>query len=441
MEAPGIMIYNKKEREERGRMASNGKARQHHGVKITTRHGKKKDTYQARIRVKRASGKGSDVRTISADSIEDIKKKIDAAISAPAVTHSQRERAMFEDVWQMFYNEREASGMYQPNTLIDYATKYKNHYIYFNGYRMQEITGDRIADFVAYISGKPAGYTESGRAKRYSVRSQKDILNVLIAFMRWARQNGYTSEAFDSSDFIHNTSTAKQKEKQRNEQGEPFSWYTPEEFQRYLDTWKGDEYENRRIMYCIMFFAGLRVSEVYGLRYRDITGKPGAYSIEVKNKATKSRDSDGNYSGKVSNVLKSPSAHRIIPIPDSLAERIEAYRQLKKRKASDLVMDTSFNGVTASHRSHNRTIEKQNEKKPESERLKTITIHEMRKSCLTRWARVNKLDNYTLTTLAGHSSISTTKQYYIGDAKKQTAEDARRQIFGDTEQTERNRDE
>lgn len=416
------------------------KARQYHGVKITTRHGKTKDTYQARIRVRRASGKGSDVRTVSADTMDDIKKKIDAAMSAPAVTHSQKELAKFEDVWQLFYNEREASGMYQPNTLIDYATKYKNHYIYFNGYRMQEITGDRIADFVAYISGKPAGYKENGRAKRYSVRSQKDILNVLMAFMRWARQNGYTSEVFDSSDFMHNTSTAKQKEKQRNEHGEPFQWYTSEEFERYLETWKGDEYENRRIMYCIMFFAGLRVSEVYGLRFKDITGKQGEYSIEVNNKATKSRDGEGRYSGKVSNVLKSPSAHRIIPIPDELEERIEAYRQLKKRKPSDLVMDTSFNGVTASHRSHNMTIEKQNEKLPEDKRLKTITIHEMRKSCLTRWARVNKLDNYTLTTLAGHSSIATTKQYYIGDAKKHTAEDARRQIFKNTEQTERNGD-
>lgn len=440
MEALALIMYNNKRKKGEMHMAG-GKARQYHGVKITTRHGKTKDTYQARIRVRRASGKGSDVRTVSADTMDDIKKKIDAAMSAPAVTHSQKERAKFEDVWQLFYNEREASGMYQPNTLIDYATKYKNHYIYFNGYRMQEITGDRIADFVAYISGKPAGYKENGRAKSYSVRSQKDILNVLMAFMRWARQNGYTSEVFDSSDFMHNTSTAKQKEKQRNERGEAFQWYTSEEFERYLDTWKGDEYENRRIMYCIMFFAGLRVSEVYGLRFKDITGKPGEYSIEVNNKATKSRDGEGRYSGKVSNVLKSPSAHRIIPIPDELAKRIEAYRQLKKRKPSDLVMDTSFNGVTASHRSHNMTIEKQNEKLPEGERLKTITIHEMRKSCLTRWARVNKLDNYTLTTLAGHSSISTTKQYYIGDAKKQTAEDARRQIFGDNKQTERNGEE
>lgn len=350
-------------------------AGRYHGLLIKKRKGKRGITFQTKAR------KNGKPVTLSAKTKEELKAKIDA------LDDTTGDPITLAEAWELYISDRRKAA--QPNTLTGYISKYSSQLHKMGAVRMSGFSEKDITEFIGML-----------KAEGYSSRSINDYMICLFAFVKWARQQGFTDRSFSISDFGAVIPHPSKK---------AISIYSDDDFARFLAVVRNPRYKTgqRRhieqivLCYSVMFYAGLRISEALALKGENVYNTDGQQVIEVTQKAEKIRSEKGKYVQNISQVLKSAAAHRIIPISEEL---FSALREMS-RSDDDLILDTlsivSFTGTDAAIK-----------KRAKKEGLKVITCHEMRKSCLTRWAE-SGMPPMVLKTLAGHTSIAVTEKYYI----------------------------
>lgn len=351
-------------------------AGRYHGLLIKKRKGKRGISYQAKAR------KGGKPVTLTAKTKEELKEKIDRLNDGDACSS-----VTFKAAWEQYIADRKKTA--QPNTITGYESKHNTALYMLDNVIMSEMTDSYITSLIEALKQK------------YSPRSIEDYMICLFTFLKWARTQGYMTREMRKEEFAAILPKAGQK---------PISTYSDVEFMQFIQivrsprVRKGREMKTEQFVLCyaVMYYAGLRISEALAIRGKDVHKTPdGLHVIEVKQKAEKVRDKKGKYIQHISRTLKSDSARRMVPIDEWL------YNDLKAISTDDeALIFSELNIVTFS--ASDRAIKK----RAREAGVKVITCHELRKSCLTRWAE-SGMPPMVLKVLAGHTSIQITEKYYI----------------------------
>ncbi len=156
------------------------------------------------------------------------------------------------------------------------------------------------------------------------------------------------------------------------------------EFKKFLNK-VDDRYY--RLLFSFLYFYGLRISELLGLRWSDIDEKSVSVNL--------SRSTKTFEHGRVLTYLKTHASERVYPMLDFLYEDLQ-----KIKKDSEFVFDV---GETTVRRKLIEYIRKAHVKK--------ITLHGFRHSCASYLIN-NGADYMQVCAWLGHSSPSTTLTIY-----------------------------
>ncbi|MDD6348551.1 tyrosine-type recombinase/integrase [Intestinibaculum porci] len=366
----------------------------------------KKKSYYVSIR---RNGK---TKTITARTPEELKTKMDDFFNGnhdevQTEEEIQKGSDTFSEVWKIFLNQR--NGKVQTNTYSHYLSTYKTYLSYFADYKMNDITAKEVSRFVTIrLNG----------LKKWTVTT---ATRILFTFLRWAYCNGFKDDLITKGDIsaLWETRSIAQQETP------VIHTMTIEEYEAYKKIYLQKRCGGDLMIACdLCFYAGLRISEAIGLRYGDIVKAGDGWVVNVRQKASIALDENGHKTMVFSTTLKSANSKRTIPIPNWLAAEC-IRRGVDSKQPGDVLLDKlNICNVDSYHAIINNRIRRDNIKRPEEEQIKAITIHELRKSFLTRCA-LSGMDTYTLQKIAGHDSIETTLQYYIGISDVQAADKAR----------------
>lgn len=352
------------------------------GLTVKERRGKRGKSYYTKTKIKTLNG--SKVITLTAKTKDEIKEKI-RNLGTIKKKYSV-EKIKIKDAWELYISEKKT--VVQSNTIIDYQAKWTANLNTLGSIYVRDFSSGDIVKFITYLKNK-----------YFEVQSIDDYLKVLFTFLKWCKTKGYIERTFVKSDF-------KALYKIDHKNNSEIHLYDQNDFNTFLSYVKkiqaSENLINQYIAFFeLMFYAGLRKSEALAIRLKDVSILDGGYIITIRQKAERYMD-DGIYRTRISPTLKSAAAYRVIPISDSLYNDI--MKAADKEDTDSPIIDLSIQRVT------NQYTRIKN--KMTLDGFKTITCHEMRKSCLTRWAQAG-MDPYTLKTLAGHSSINVTNKYYL----------------------------
>ena len=352
------------------------------GLTVKERRGKRGKSYYTKTKIKTLNG--SKVITITDKTKDGIKEKI-RNLDDVKKKYSV-EKIKIKDAWELYISEKKT--VVQSNTVIDYESKWAANIHELGSVYVRDFSSGDIVKFITYLKNK-----------YFEVQSIDDYLKVLFTFLKWCKTKGYIERTFVKSDY-------KALYKIDHKNNSEIHLYDQNDFNTFLSYVKkiqaSEDLVNKYIVFFeLMFYAGLRKSEALAIRLSDVSILDGGYIITIRQKAERYMD-DGIYRTRISPTLKSSAAYRVIPISDSLYNDI--MKAADKEDTDSPIIDLSIQRVT------NQYTRIKN--KMTLDGFKTITCHEMRKSCLTRWAQ-SGMDPYTLKTLAGHSSINVTNKYYL----------------------------
>lgn len=398
-----FMRYNMPERMDK-KMKEKIKAFRYHGRQVSLVRGKRGDRYRASV--------WHDGRNyiLTGRTKDEIKRLIDDCEKGSLARQqkSSNERMTVKEAWEQFLQARR--GRVQENTYRKYVQVYNSHLCYFEHYAMDDITADMIDSFVA---------NELKGLKRWTIETH---MRVLFAFLKWAYDNGKISRLIVKGDIT----ALWQAKSITSQQTTTIHTMTIDEYERYKKTYLYNRAGGDFKLACdLCFYAGLRISEAIGLRGVDVAIAEGGYIITIRQKAAITLDDKGRKKQVFSEILKSKNSRRTIPISDGLATRLTRRAEQNEDKNGVILTRLNICTITSQHSIINSRIRRDNEKKDERDRIKTITLHELRKSYLTRCA-LSGMDVYTLQTIAGHDSIETTRKHYINITDGEAAERARR---------------
>lgn len=382
------------------------KAFVYRGVQVKEKRLKnKKKSYYVSMR---RNGK---TKTMTAKTPEELKMKMDDFFNGKydevqTEVQSQKSPETFSEVWKIFLDQR--NEKVQINTYSRYLSTYKTYLSYFADYSMNDITVKEINKFVTLRL--------NGLKKSTVVTATR----LLFTFLRWAKVNGFKDDLIVRGDIsaLWETRSIAQQETAT------IHTMTIDEYEAYKKLYLQGRCGGDLLIACdLCFYAGLRISEAVGLRYGDIVQVGDGWAVNVRQKAATSLDENGHKRMILTTTLKTINSKRTVPIPDWLAA--ECIRRGTKKEDHDVLLDKlNICTIASYHAKINTLIRRDNIKRPEKEQIKVTTIHELRKSFLTRCA-LSGMDTYTLQKIAGHDSIETTLKYYIGITDVQVANKAR----------------
>lgn len=383
------------------------KAFRYHGRQVNLVRGKRGDRYRASV------WHGGRNYILTGATKDEIKRLIDDCEKGDLKRQrkSSGEKATFKEVWKQFLFARR--GKVQENTYRKYVQVYNSHLRYFDRYEMDDITADTIDSFVT---------KELSGLKRWTIETH---MRVLFAFLRWCYDNGKISRLIVKGDIP----ALWQTQSMASQQTTTIHTMTIEEYEKYKKTYLTNRAGGDFALACdLCFYAGLRISEAIGLRGVDVAITDGGYIITVRQKAAITLDDKGRKKQIFSEILKSKNSRRTIPVDDRLATRLTRRAEQNEDKGGVILTRLNICTVTSHHSIINKRIQRDNAERDEKDKIKTITLHELRKSYLTRCA-LSGMDVYTLQTIAGHDSIETTRRHYINITDNDAAERARRIII------------
>lgn len=380
------------------------KAFRYHGRQVSLVRGKRGDRYRASV--------WHDGRNyiLTGRTKDEIKQLIDGCEKGSLARQqkSSDDKMSFKEAWKQFLQARR--GKVQENTYRKYVQVYNSHLHYFDAYAMNDITPDIIDSFVV---------NELKGLKRWTIETH---MRVLFAFLRWCYDNGKMSRLITKGDIT----ALWQARSITSQQTTTIHTMTIDEYERYKKTYLYNRAGGDFALACdLCFYAGLRISEAIGLRGVDVAITDGGYIIAVRQKAAITLDDKGRKKQIFSEILKSKNSRRTIPIDDRLATRLTRRAEQNEDKDGTILTRLNICTVTSHHSVINSRIRRDNAKREEKGKIKIITLHELRKSYLTRCA-LSGMDVYTLQKIAGHDSIETTRKHYINITDNDAAERARR---------------
>lgn len=188
------------------------------------------------------------------------------------------------------------------------------------------------------------------------------------------------------------------------------NFLTMEELKECISLFQGHKLE---IPVMLAAMLGLRRSEIAGLTWDCINLK--AKTLIVKQVYVKSTDREGKQRFLFKNKTKSPSGVRLLPLPDSLCERLLLWKQLQKYYQimnEDFCKDyLNFVFLHSSGKPYTPDfITRAFHERIKKENFKKVRFHDLRHSCATMLLDLQ----YSLPDIQswlGHSDLATTSLY------------------------------
>lgn len=194
------------------------------------------------------------------------------------------------------------------------------------------------------------------------------------------------------------------------------AYYTEKQIVKLLDVVKGDEIE---AAVCLAVYLGLRRGEICGLKWKHIDFEK--QTLEVKETRTR-------VTGElITKAPKTKKSHRVLYLPDQLAEFLREHKEQQKRYrvlfgrdyiSSDYVC-TKINGEPI----HPDRLSHRFQDMLEKHDLPRIRFHDIRHTVASLLLH-NNIPVKNISEMLGHSDVTTTLKIYghvLEEAKKDTA--------------------
>lgn len=202
-------------------------------------------------------------------------------------------------------------------------------------------------------------------------------------------------------------------------EGESLPVYDEEELNAMMEALPSYKNRNMRFITLLALYTGLRISELLGVKYDDISNG----NLHVQRQVTPIRV--GGEKVLTTGDLKTGSSDRYVPLADSLLPELSAHKrrhqeeQLKNNYRTDFIFTSSSGGLLDRH-NMNIALKRFNK----SIGVEHKGFHAFRATFGTNLCK-NGVPVYEASKLLGHSSIATTEKYYINvdmDGKKKAIE-------------------
>lgn len=229
-------------------------------------------------------------------------------------------------------------------------------------------------------------FTKKLNKKEYKYKNE--IVSVAKAYFSFLGKYGLSSNVPGSDIKIQKKGNIIEKK--------DFDFYTIKEFNKFLNVIKEPVH---RLIFVLLFYYGLRLGELRGLKHKDFDFKNNKLSIQraVSNKAGQS--TAVVVSVKTSNSLRE---YPLIQIVKDLYQEIYT----KIRQDDFLFVGRSKKGILGE-----TSISRFNQEYANKSGLRKIKIHEFRHSCAS-YLIASGMDYMLVSSWLGHGSVSTTLNIY-----------------------------
>lgn len=284
--------------------------------------------------------------TVTSETLKEGREKV-AKLKLGVIAISKNDAMTFYETYSLFLksnfkDKSENTFKVYKNSLI--------HFEYLYPLKIDKITRMDIEILKNNLKTKSAGF----------------YLSLLTAFFNWCVENE-----------ILKTKPLIKKEKKTAER--KINFLTESEFMQLL-TFLDDDY---KLPFTMLFYTGLRKGELCGLSKSDLIDHELHLSHVFKN-------------NKLSEIFKTDTSRRIVPIPSWLESEL--------KKAFELE-DYPFKGDYHKLYPHLKTALSKSGIK------KDISVHDFRHSYVSMLVNQN-IDFFTISKLVGHSSTNTTLNIY-----------------------------
>ena len=244
--------------------------------------------------------------------------------------------------------------------------------------------------------------------KGLSVKSQQHYINFISDVMRYAMKCGIVT-----ANPCVGISVVKTEKKERCP-------YTLEEEVALLDRLSAKAPLQYQVFFRFMIYCGLRRGEVLGLEWKDIDFETGICSIQ------RTSQYRGLGVGIYTSTPKTKSSHRCLKLPNEL---LTILKRFKFEQNGDIVrasdawhptdrLFTQWNGLPMHPaRPYNWLL-----RFCEREKLPFKGLHSFRHAFATEMITSGQIDVKTVSSILGHSEVSTTLNIYTHEVQKVTAQ-------------------
>lgn len=333
----------------------------------------------------------------------------------------QQYSVTLQEIWEIFL-EKEAYTR-APSTVAKHKSIWKNYIKdHYGKRRIKDITVSDMQDILikTYNRGLQYSYVEG-------------ILKVFYLLYGIAYREDLIDSALYTRMFLEKGTKLRMPPKRAEEESEEHKnrVFRKEEIQQIFDVVVGTDMETA---FLFGYYCGLRVGEVFGLRWSDVNWEKGTIKIR------RQLYCEGSFL-KIGPV-KTRKALREIEMPQVLLTHLHIKRSRQQQKVgrvdyrnTERVLDkdrqkTVIIGGDFIHRKENGELLTANSVKYYAKKIKKETnvkdfkFHSLRKTHLTQLAAMNT-PLYELMYRAGHAKVDTTMAYYMGEneiAKKKLME-------------------
>lgn len=247
----------------------------------------------------------------------------------------------------------------------------------------------------------------------------KTINKVMTRFYNYLVQQGYTPFNFTSTLSLP---------KEKFEEGKTIITWSDEELYKILNGFdKAKNAFKLRFLLIMATYTGMRISELLGLKYSDITSTKNGYVVNVRRQVNNiaEYDIDGSIINTLGVIeLKSRSSFRSIPVPRIVINELKKHQaehmeeQFKNGYRTDFIFTTSSGGF----------LDHKNARTACARYYKMIGVpikgfHTYRHTFGTNLYK-NGVPLKVASDLLGHKDINVTARYYVG-----TDEEAKRKAI------------
>lgn len=294
---------------------------------------------------------------------------------------------------EIYYNEvmekwlEEYGRLLAPSSYAKYDQLFSTHIRpFFENVRVRDLSREMVEEYRESLEGARA----SRRGRELSASTVKCILMLVNRGLAEAGRICGTDKPLRL--------TAQRKRSKREVQ-----IFTEEE-QKRLEAYLNSRTDISRTCVCLCLYTGLRIGELCGLTWEDVDLEEGCIRVKKTLQRLKKRQPDEQRTCLVVGRPKSLSSDRIVPFPDFMREKLEAFRKTGER--SGYILTGSSEAPLDP-----RTLQYRYKRYLRDAQIPYRKFHALRHTFASRCLMAG-IDAKTLSEILGHADIQTTLNIY-----------------------------
>lgn len=340
---------------------------------------KKKNKWYARLNYVDSFGKYTQVQS----KYFDTKREAQEELAKLQVNHKQvKSKLTFDDIFNEYIKDQ--TDKVKPSTHSHYKPLYEHIRIHIGNVPVQELTIPRYKTFKEELTNDGLSTSRKSRIHKF-----------VCTLTKYAYQNyGILNDVPNRVGGFKDTTKIK----------EDIEVYTEEEFKQFIKQFDNDIVYHSLFM--VLFYQGLRIGEALALNWNDIDFE------NAKLRINKTYTSKINKEYKATNYSitspKTQSSNRTIPIYKDVLNALKTLYNYYEKFDNFNNKWFVFGGFKTL--SETTLANKKNDACKKA-KLKQITIHQFRHSCISFLAN-NGVSPMAIKDFVGHSKLSTTMDIY-----------------------------